>query len=124
MVALIETTINPRNITQRNLSLFIYINHFCLIWKSNDISFTQAIKELKLNFKVIDNVVSDEHVKTFIKNEYKPKKFQSPSTNFNVYDLETYKNIELFLMLVVYIHSAKFLVNIIEKYQNKNIKNV
>ena len=27
------TKINPRNITQRSISFFIYNNHFCLIWK-------------------------------------------------------------------------------------------
>ena len=31
------TRINPRNITQRDTSLFIYNNQFCLIWKSNNI---------------------------------------------------------------------------------------
>ena len=29
------TRINPRNLTQRDTSLFIYNIHFCLIWKSN-----------------------------------------------------------------------------------------
>ena len=33
------TRINPRNITQRDTSLFIHNNHFCLIWKPNGISF-------------------------------------------------------------------------------------
>ena len=66
--------INPRNITQRNTSLFIYKNHFFLIWKSDGISFDKAIKELKDNFKVVDNVISDKHVKSFIKYEYNPKK--------------------------------------------------
>ena len=37
------TRINPRNLAQRNTSLFIYNNHFCLIWKSNGISFNQVI---------------------------------------------------------------------------------
>ena len=44
------TRINPRNLIQRDISLFIYNNHFCLIWKSNGISFNQAIRELKDNF--------------------------------------------------------------------------
>ena len=65
---------NPRNFTQRNISLFIYNNHFCLIWKSDGISFEKAITELKDNFKVVDNVVSDKHGKSFIKYEYHPKK--------------------------------------------------
>ena len=65
---------NPRNLNQRNTTLFIYNNHFCLIWKSDGISFEKAITELKDNFKVVDNVLSDKHVKSFIKNEYNPKK--------------------------------------------------
>ena len=69
-----RTRINPRNLTQRNTSLFIYNNHFCLIWKSNCVSFDKAIKELKDNFQVVDNVKSDKHVKSFIKYEYNPKK--------------------------------------------------
>ena len=36
------TRINPRNFTQRNTSLFINNNHFCLIWKSEGISFNQV----------------------------------------------------------------------------------
>ena len=65
---------NPRNNTQRNTSFFIYNNHFCLIWKSHGISFDKAKKELKDNFKVVDNVISDKHVKIFNKYEYNPKK--------------------------------------------------
>ena len=68
------TRINPRNLTQRNTSLFIYNNHFCLIWKSDGICFEKAITELKDNLKVVDNVISDKHVKSFIKYEYNPKK--------------------------------------------------
>ena len=40
------TRINPRNLIQRDMSLFINNNHFCLIWKSNGISFNQAIREI------------------------------------------------------------------------------
>ena len=66
-----------RNITQRNIPLKIHNIHFCLILKTNGISFDRAIKELKDNFRVIDNVISDKHVKSYIKCEYKPKKVQS-----------------------------------------------
>ena len=45
------TRINPRNITQRDTALKIHNNHFCLIWKSDRISFNQVIEnELKPNF--------------------------------------------------------------------------
>ena len=72
------TRINPRNLSQRDTSLLIHNNHFCFIWKSNGISFDKAIKELKGNFKVVDNVISNKHIKSFIKYDYKPKKAQSP----------------------------------------------
>ena len=66
------TRINPRNITQRKTSLFIYNNHFCLNWKSIGLSFNQAIEnELKPNFKIVDNVISEKDVEGFIKYEYK-----------------------------------------------------
>ena len=68
------TRINPRNITQRDTALKIYNNHFCLIWKSDRTSFKQVIEnELKPNFKGVDNVISEKHVKSFIKYEYNPK---------------------------------------------------
>ena len=83
------TRINPRNITQRDAFLFIYNNHLCLVWKSNGISFDQVTEnELKPNFKLVDNVISDKHVKSFLKYEYNPKKVISPSTNIVVYDSE------------------------------------
>ena len=84
----------PRNITQRNMALKIHNNHFCLIWKSYGVSFDSAIGELKGNFKVVDNVISDKHVKTYIKYEYKPKKVQSQLTNMIVYDIETFSTIK------------------------------
>ena len=87
------TRINPRNLTQKNISLFIYKNHFCLIWKSDGISFETAITELKDNFKVVDNVISDKYVEGFIKYEYNPKIVKSPLTNIVVYDLETFNKI-------------------------------
>ena len=99
--------ITPRNITQRNTSLFIDNNHFYVIVKWNNNRFTQATKELKPNFKVVDNVISDKHVESFIKYEYKPKKVQFPLTNIIVYDLDTFDEDKTSM-------KAKFLVNTIE----------
>ena len=74
--------------------MFKYNNHFCLIWKSNGISFNQVIEdELIPNFKIVDNVISDKHVKSFNKYIYKPEKVQSPLTNIVVCDFETFKKI-------------------------------
>ena len=55
----------PRNIAERNTALKTHENHFCSIWKSDCISFDKAIKELKDNFKVINIIISDKHVKIF-----------------------------------------------------------
>ena len=88
--------INPRNLTQRDTALKIHNNHFCLIWKSNGVSFNQVIEnELKPNFKVVDNAVSDKHVKSFMKFEYNPKKVKSPLTNIVVYHSETFNKIRV-----------------------------
>ena len=86
------TRIKHRNTTLRKLFLFIYNNHFCLMWKSTNNSFTQAVEEIKINFKVVDNVISDKHVKSFFKYEYKLKKVQSSLTKMNIYVFETYNN--------------------------------
>ena len=73
--------------------MFIYNNHFCILSKSDGISLDKAVKELKDNLKVVGNVMSDKHVKSFIKYEYNPKKLKSPLTNIVVFDLETFNKI-------------------------------
>ena len=70
----------------------MYKNHFCLIWKSQGVSFNKVIEELKINIKVVDNVLSHKQVKGFIKYEYNPKKIQSQLTNIIVYDIETFRS--------------------------------
>ena len=119
------TRINPRNITQRDTSLIIYKNHFCLIWNSIGISFNQVIeKELKSNFENVVNVISDKHVESFIKYEYNPKKVKSPLTNIVVYDLKTsIKNRAVPYCSCIY-KLSKVFVKYYRDTQNKNIKNV
>ena len=58
--------ITPTKIKERNIALNVYKNHFCLFSKANTISFNKAIEELKIKFKVIDNFLSDKHVRSFI----------------------------------------------------------
>ena len=43
------------------------------------------MEELKINFKLVDKSISDKHIKSFSKHEYKPTKIQSQITNMNVY---------------------------------------
>ena len=80
----------PRTATNGDSALYLYNNHFCLIWKSQGVSFNQAIQELKNSFKVVDIYITDENVKSHFKYEFIPKKIESHLTNFIVYDLETH----------------------------------
>ena len=83
-------TVYPRSVTNRESALFLYNNHFCLIWKSENISFTQAIKELAENFKTVDNHITEENVNSHFRYEFNPKKIDSHLSNFIVYDTETH----------------------------------
>ena len=80
----------PRSVTNRDSALYLYNNHFCLIWKSHSVNFNQAITELNNNFKIVDNYITDENVNSHFEYIYKLKKIESHLTNFIVYDLETH----------------------------------
>ena len=83
-------TICPRKITERNIAIKMHKNHFFLIWETQGVIFNKAIEELEKNFKIVENSISDKHVKSYIKYEYKRKKVPSQLTNMDVYDLETF----------------------------------
>ena len=74
-------------------ALYLYNNHFCLLWKSEGVSFNQAIKELKDTFKIVDNYLTEAIVHSHYKYEFIPKKIDSDLTNFIVYNIEAH-NIE------------------------------
>ena len=80
----------PRPVTDRDNALFLHNNHFCLIWRSEKVSFNQAFQELKDNFKVVDNFITEEDVNSHFNYEFIPKKIVSHMTSFSVYDLETH----------------------------------
>ena len=80
----------PRTVTNRYSVLFLHNNHFCLVWKSRGVSFNEAIQELKNNFKVVDNYITDENVNSHFLCEFIPKKIGSHLKNFIVYELETH----------------------------------
>ena len=80
----------PRTVTEKDDALCLYNNHFCLIWATEEVRFNQTIKELKDNFKIFDNFITEENVHSHFKYEFIPKKIESYLTNFIVYDLETH----------------------------------
>ena len=60
----------PRSVTKRDSALYLYNNHFCLIWKSENVSFKQAIRELNDNFKTVDIYITEGNVNSHFKYEY------------------------------------------------------
>ena len=64
----------PRSVTDRNIALFLYNNHLCLLWKSKGVIFNPAIKEIKDIFKIVDNYLTEENVNSHFKYIYTPKK--------------------------------------------------
>ena len=58
-----QQEILPRSVTERRICLYIHENHFCLIWKTKNTNFTDAIKELEDNFKCEANEISDNILK-------------------------------------------------------------
>ena len=71
----------PRSVTARNNALFLYTSRFCLIWKSEGVSFNQATKKLKDNFKKVDTYITKEIVTSHFKFEFIPKKNRISSNN-------------------------------------------
>ena len=84
------TRVFPRTVTNTDSALFLYNNQFCLELKSQNVSFNQVITELKANFKIVDDYITEENVNSNFKYEFIPKKFESHLPNFIVYDLETH----------------------------------
>ena len=78
------TRVFPRIVTNRDTTLLLYSNNFCLIWKTESVKFKQAIKELKDNFKIVDNYITEENVNFHFIYEFIPRKIDSHLTNFIV----------------------------------------
>ena len=52
----------PRNLTGRNMALKLHKNLFCLKWRSENVCFNQAVKELKDDSKIVHNYITEENV--------------------------------------------------------------
>ena len=80
----------PRSVTDRNKAWCLHNNHFCLIWKSENVNFNQTFEELKDNFKIVDIFyVTEKNVNSLFKYQFIPNSIEPPLTNFNTVDLET-----------------------------------
>ena len=84
------TRVFPRSVTDRDNALFLYSNVFCSIWKSENINFNKSIKELKDNFKIVDNYITKESVQSHFEYNYKPRRTEPHLTIFFTNVLETH----------------------------------
>ena len=84
-----QRTILPRSVTQRNISLHIHYNRFCVIRKNNQSTYPDAIKEIKDNFNYESIEISDVILKQVT--EYKFPISYEENCMFAVFafDLET-----------------------------------
>ena len=80
----------PRSVTKRDSALFLYNKHFRLICKSQGIRFNQSIQELRDNFKMVDNYVTEENVNSHFEYIFIPKKTESHLTIFITCDLKAH----------------------------------
>ena len=62
------------SVTERNKVLYLYNDHFCLLWKSEGVSFSKTNVELKSKWETVNNYIIDENVDSYFKNENKPQK--------------------------------------------------
>ena len=63
---------------------------FVWFWKSENVSFIGAKRELKENFKVVGNYITEENVNSHFIYICTLKKIESHLTNFTRHDLETH----------------------------------
>ena len=67
----------PRTVIEKNIDFYLYENRFCFIWKSEKTSFNQAFKEMKEEFEVVENYITEENNNSHFKYELIPKKRRS-----------------------------------------------
>ena len=84
-----QQSILPKTITERKIYLLIHNNRFCVIWKTNQTTFPDAIEEMKNNFKYEETQINDNILQQVL--EYKFLISYEMNSLYNVFafDLET-----------------------------------
>ena len=70
MVNIREKNFTPELVLKGLKHCFLQKIHFCLIWKPDSVSFHQTVKEIKDSFKLIDNYITNDNVKSYFENIY------------------------------------------------------
>ena len=82
-------SILPKTITERRICFFIHNNHFCVIWKTNQSTFPDAIEEIENNFKYEGTQINDNILQQVIKYKFPISYEMNCLYNVFAFDLET-----------------------------------
>ena len=79
----------PKSVAERRICLLIHNNHFCVIWKTNQSTFPDAIAQIENNFRYEETQINDNILQQVI--EYKFLVSYEMGCLYNVFafDLET-----------------------------------
>ena len=82
--------IMPESCTERSKCLYLYKQHYCVIWKNTDNdSLSNAAKEVEDNFKYIRNRINNTNLKNVIKYSFPFKEKHNELDNVFIFDIQT-----------------------------------
>ena len=116
----------PKTVKERRKCLYLYKNHFCVIWGN---SLSKAVKEVEANFKFVNTEVTQLNSQNFKEYKFDPKKIDSQVTNVCVYDIETFNRdravpYAIGYFLVSKMASSKYNKDLTEKEIDSLLNNV
>ena len=80
----------PRTVKQKNICVYIYKNHYCVIWRKNRRdSLLNGVNEIENNFKYIKNKINENNLKQRIRYRFPKHETIDQLENVFVFDLET-----------------------------------
>ena len=107
----------PRSVKEEFKALHSWNNNCFLIKKSECVSFSKTVEEIKSKTTIVKNRMSFGNSNSFLKYEYKPEKIESQVNNFAVYELENFYIVRALLYCV-----SLYRLNKIASKINRDIK--
>ena len=85
----------PRSVKQRDKSVYIHKNHYCVIWKNNrKDSLLNGVEEIENNFRYVKNKINENNLKQRILYRFPKHEPIDQLENVIVFDLETHNDQE------------------------------
>ena len=86
----------PRTVKQRDKSVHIQKNHYCVVWKKKDRrdSLLNGVDQIDENLKIVKNRINENNLKQRIRYRFPKLESIDQLENVFVFDLETYNDRE------------------------------